>query len=200
MPLDILAMQVDWRIEQTKKREPNQSLKTSAKIMVPGVQRTGDTMSTKLVTILVILFGSTTFVSLSSADCRKAKHDEVPTGANMFVQMDTQTVPTIRGKVSFPDGGAAEHVVVEIFRYAGSDSYEDIKKALEQKRMKACVTREDGKFSFSGLKPGKYLLRAGIGPESPFNGMNEAHIILVLQPGGKETKAAGLDLKLTVGT
>jgi len=132
-----------------------------------------------------------------SAQCRKATREETPVGANLFELMETQTVPNIHGKVFLPDGSAGEDVVVEVFRYKGGDNYEDIKKALTQKRTKACVTGENGKFSLTGLRPGKYLLRAGT---LPVRGLNEAHIILVLRPGTQEEKKEGLEIKLSVGT
>lgn len=149
----------------------------------------------KLVLVYSILLGIASVQV--SARCRKARQDEVPHGANEFVQMETQTVPSIRGRVSFPDGDAADDVVVEIFRYQSNDSYQNVGKALKQKRMAACVTRADGEFSFKGLEAGTYLLRAGT---NYFHGMNEAHIVLIVKPHTKGNSKNGLELVLSVGT
>ena len=132
-----------------------------------------------------------------SAQCRRATHEQTPSGANLFELEDTQTVSKILGRVLLPDGSAGEDVVVEIFRYAGGENYQDIEKALQRKRIKACVTGEDGRFSFSGLKPGRYLLRAGTLPPI---GLNEIHVIVVLKHDSRDGQGKELELKLTLGT
>lgn len=153
----------------------------------------------KPITCLVVIFLLAS-VEVSLAQCRKAKDNEVPHGANELIQMETQMVPSIYGKVSFQNGDAAEEAVVEVFRHKGDDSSKNINSAWKRKRIKACVTGKDGKFAFSGLKPGTYLLRVGISDASPVKGMNEAYMILVLKPGAKEAGAVGLEITLTVGT
>jgi hypothetical protein len=157
----------------------------------------GIDMWTKPTGIFIILVCIAGFIQVSAAQCRKARGDEVPHGANMFVQMSNRTVPNIRGKISFPDGDPLKDVVVEIFRYAGGEGYADIQKALLQKRIAACVTLDDGTFSFRGLRPGMYLLRAGT---SYAQGMNESHIIVLLKPGVRKDKGAGLEMTLSLGT
>ena len=129
--------------------------------------------------------------------CRKAKSDDVPHGANELIQLTDQSVSTIRGEVSGPGDGAAKDIVVEIYSYAGGDSNEGVKNALAQKRIAACITGEDGEFSFPHIKHGKYLLRAGA-RES--RGINETYIILVVDPHLKKDDGKGLRLPLYVGT
>lgn len=154
-------------------------------------------MSSKTVNTFIIVFCLISLVQMSTAECRKATHEQTPIGANMFELQDTQTVSNVFGRVLLPDGSAGEDVVVEIFRYAGGENYQDIEKALKRKRIKACVTEEDGRFSFSGLKPGRYLLRAGT---LPVRGLNEVHVIIVLTRNSKEGLGKELELKLTLGT
>jgi protocatechuate 3,4-dioxygenase beta subunit len=64
----------------------------------------------------------------------------------------------------------------------------------EQKRVAACLTGRDGRFSFAGLKPGRYLLRAGTRAHDQFN---EVHVILILDPRGTDK---GMEIVLTPGT
>lgn len=131
------------------------------------------------------------------AHCRKAKSDDVPHGANVLIRLDDQAVSAIRGEVSGPDQWPAGDIVVEIFAYAGGDSYQDIKNTVAQRRIAACITGEDGKFSFPHIKGGKYLLRAGTRDN---RGIDETHIILIVDPHLKKDNGKGLRIPLYVGT
>jgi hypothetical protein len=128
--------------------------------------------------------------------CRPAAPDEVPHGANEFIQLEEQSIEQMRGTV-FLNHEPARDIVVEIYDYTGTDSYDDLSRALkEQQRIAACVTGPDGKFSFSGLGTGTYLLRAGT--RLP-NGINETHVIVSLGTGAPY-KNRRLKIVLTLGT
>jgi hypothetical protein len=133
------------------------------------------------------------------AQCKRPKDDDRPHGANEFILFDKGTVGRIRGEVYFSGvsiGQQAKDIVVELYKYSGGDDYKDVYKTLsEQKRMVACLTGVDGKFSFPEIKPGKYLLRAGTRDRNQYN---EAHVMLILKPSRRVNKE--LKVILTLGT
>lgn len=130
-----------------------------------------------------------------AAECRKAKLDDVPHGANEFVQLQPITVKQVHGQVFFSDTEPAKDIVVEIFRYAGNDSYKEMSKALKDKRVAACLTGPDGKFAFPRLTPGRYLLRAGTLHSM---GWNEIHIVVNVDK--RQPANTPLRLTLLIGT
>ena len=154
-------------------------------------------MSIREIALYAVALGVLSVVDVAEGRCKDAKDGEVPHGANELIQLTDQTVSSIRGEVSGPGEGDAKDIVVEIFSYAGGDSFEDMKNALAQKRIAACITGEDGKFSFPHVKRGKYLLRAGT-RES--RGINETYIILVVDPHITKNAGQGLRIPLHVGT
>ena len=154
-------------------------------------------MSIRQILVCAFALGVVIVADVAEARCKNAKDGDVPHGANELIQLTDQTVSSIRGEVSWPTGEPAKDIVVEIFIYTGGDSSEDMNKALAQKRVAACITGEDGKFSFPHVKRGKYLLRAGT-RES--RGINETCIILVVDPHSTKNTGAGLRIPLHVGT
>src|SRR5215472_12355543 len=154
-------------------------------------------MLIKHIAVCVVALCVFSVTDTAEGRCKNAKDGDVPHGANMLIQLTDQTVSSIRGEVSWPTGEPAKDIVVEIFIYTGGDSSEDMNKALAQKRVAACITGEDGKFSFPHVKRGKYLLRAGT-RES--RGINETYIILVVDPHATKNTGAGLRIPLYVGT
>lgn len=158
--------------------------------------RQGQAMQMKIsLAIAVCLIA---LVQASAAQCRAAKENEVPHGANELIQLKSRTVPRVYGTVLWPTGEAAKKIVVEIFHFEGSDDdYRDFNAAIEQPRTMACVTGDDGKFSFPGLKLGKYLLRAGTSDEA---GVNETYIVLVVKRHSRKPGKDGLEITLHLGT
>src|SRR5215469_1146058 len=118
-------------------------------------------------TVLVGLAGSS---HLAEARCRTAGPDEAPYGANEFILLPEQDVRQVRG-VAYLGLSAdfAKDVVVEVYNYEGNDyegndgykNYKAVSEVLKSRRIVACVTDSDGKFSFSGLRAGRYLLHLG---------------------------------------
>ena len=144
---------------------------------------------------LAKLFGAVICViaclQLAVAQCRKPKDWETPHGANEFHLEDAGAIKRVQGMVSFPK----TDMIIEIYIYSGSQSYEDVNRVLGEKRSAACVTSDGGRFSFPNLKPGRYLLRAGTRERDQFN---ESHIILNLDPKRGNNKK--LVIALTLGT
>ena len=137
----------------------------------------------KLFGVLICLAG---LLQLAGAQCKKPKDEDRPHGANEPVLVAGRKVGRIYGRALFPDDASKEgwvrarDVVVEIYNYGGDGTREDVSKVVrEQKRVAACLTGGDGKFSFPDLKPGMYLLRAGTRAPGRYN---EIQIILLLDP------------------
>lgn len=121
---------------------------------------------------------------LSDYKCKEAKDKDRPRGGE-FVLAGEGTVGAIVGTALSRDKkadnwGPLGEVVVELYNYSGGANREEVTKAVrEQKRVAACLTGDDGKFSLSGLKPGRYLFRAGSLTSDKYD---EVHAILTLDP------------------
>jgi hypothetical protein len=93
--------------------------------------------------------------------CRAVAPDQKPLGGNDNGIVETVEPPVrnIRGSVSV-GGRPVDKAIVEVFDYPASEpSYWD---AANAKRTVACMTGKHGSFCFTGLPPGRYLLRAGV--------------------------------------
>jgi hypothetical protein len=121
--------------------------------------------------------------TLAEYKCKQAGDEDRPRGGK-FVFGGEGKFKTIYGTVlSKDESGKFEplgDVVVELYSYSGGANQEDVSKAVrEQKRVAACLTGGDGKYSFPELKPGRYLLRAGSRISDTYD---EVHAILTLDP------------------
>ena len=121
--------------------------------------------------------------TLAEYKCKQAGDEDRPRGGN-FVLAGEGKFKAIYGIVlSKDESGTFEpigDVVVELYSYSGGANQEDVSKAVrEQKRVAACLTGGDGEYSFSGLKPGRYLLRAGSRMSDKYD---EVHAIMTLDP------------------
>lgn len=118
---------------------------------------------------------------IAAAQCKKASENDKPHGANELIIQDEGAVGRVRGKVYFPTATPeylAEDIVVELYQYPLGYEYSTINIPIEHKRLVACLTGPDGKFSFQGVRPGKYILR--LGTRQP-KGINEVHVIFTLK-------------------
>jgi hypothetical protein len=129
------------------------------------------------------------------AGCKGAGKNDVPNGANELVEIPEQEVGAMRGIVFVPGSrDPFADVVVEVYRFAGEDTYKTLQKIVSKKRLTACMTRGDGKFSFPDLEPGRYLLR--LGTHYP-HAINEAYVIVTLSPWVRSKR---IEIQLTLGT
>jgi hypothetical protein len=142
------------------------------------------------------LFGAAICVmgcmQLAVAQCKKAKDEDIPHGANETILVDEGVIRQVHGMVFFPNNALESRrepqndIVVEIYIYSGDYSDQNINKILGVKnRVAACVTGVDGRISFLRLKPGRYLLRAGTRERNQFNIL---HVILKLDPKRGDNK------------
>jgi hypothetical protein len=130
----------------------------------------------------------------SRAECRKAHDDEVPQGANELIELREQKIRGLFGTTFLPNDEPAEDVVIEVYSLQG---HEDYSVTTQKKRLTACVTGADGKFSFAEFKAGRYLLRAGV--RKP-HGINITYVIINLKSNGSGNKGRGIRIPMTLGT
>ena len=131
----------------------------------------------------------------SKCRCRKVK-DESPVLGTVFATMNGGRVRKLQGTVFSPSGNVMEDAIVEVYdnRSNADDeyiSYEAVKESTNLKRKTACMTGEDGRFCFTSLPPGRYLLIVGHRNDSQFSAMR---VVVTLDPRG--TKSSNEDLKI----
>jgi hypothetical protein len=133
---------------------------------------------------------------VSTGECRKAQEGDVPHGANQLIELKEQPVKRLSGTVlvGFGNSDPAGNVVVEVYRHEGNL---DFQKTVQQKRVVACVTGPDGRFSFLELKPGRYLLRVGVREPA---GINETYVPVILRSAWKGFKGRSIRVVLQLGT
>jgi hypothetical protein len=144
--------------------------------------------------LALICLGCLLWPVTSGAECRKARHSEVPHGANELIELPEKQVNGLFGTIFFPGRGPAEDTVVEVYRLSGN---RDHKETVKQTRIAACVTGPDGTFSFVGNKPGRYLLQAGIRRAM---GINLTYVVINLRSNSGKQKGRGIEIPLHLGT
>jgi hypothetical protein len=127
-------------------------------------------------------------------ECKKAQPEDVPHGANMLIEFKQQKVTHVSGTVLQPNGEPAGDIVIEVYHHSGKL---ESSATVQPPRLKACVTGDDGKFSFPELKSGQYVLRIGTRESIGVQKMLVPLIVKRLAWPGKHSK---LKLKLALGT
>jgi hypothetical protein len=128
----------------------------------------------------------------SRAECRKAEDNEKPHGANELIELKEQKVQGLFGTILFPNE-PAEDIVVEVYRWPKRPYTETV----QQQRLAACVTGADGKFSFPEIKPGRYLVQAGVRERF---GVNITYLVVDLKANSGKHKGRGIRIPLHPGT
>ena len=123
-------------------------------------------------------------------ECKQAGDEDRPRGGNFILAGEGKFNAVCGVALSRKEGAGTfkpiGDVVVELYSYSGGANQEEVSKALrEQKRVAACLTGGEGEYSFPGLKPGRYLLRAGSRVSEKYD---EVHYVLTLDPGGPLSK------------
>ncbi len=130
--------------------------------------------------------------------CREAASNEVPHGANEYIELPGVRRKTLRGRVSIngellPEIGG----VVEVYKMPlDSKKLDHFLIVRKSQRIAACVVGPEGKFCFPKLPPGQYFLVAGC--LSSEAGINTTQIVVTIDPKAK--KDHPLELSLSPGT
>jgi hypothetical protein len=111
---------------------------------------------------------------------------------------EDKTYRYLSGTIKFPNDEIASDALVEVYthpEYLLLKYPESEEKKKKQRRIAACVTGEDGKFCFGFIEAGKYELRVSQG-----SGFNVTHIYVEVDPSGRESTEAGIEVELSLGT
>jgi hypothetical protein len=147
-------------------------------------------------TAFALVFLGIAPVAARSCTCQRPdKDDQTRWGGNeMIVQAPEKRYREIRGVIKSADDNPTAEVLVEIFdepAYLLDQSAG--RKQPKQKRLRACVTSDDGSFCFRNLPSGKYELRASLS-----QGWDVTHVYVILDTtkGSREP----IEVSLHVGT
>ena len=128
--------------------------------------------------------------------CMPAKADEVPRGANMVIEIHLGKVKKLKGRVMLQDDTPAEEAIVEVFDYKKSDKGDLYNIPQLRERQTACKVSKDGRFCFSNLPSGTYLLRVG----TTHDGFDYTLIKVTLAPRDKKSSNKEIEIPLQLGT
>lgn len=133
----------------------------------------------------------------SECHCREAALNEVPQGANEYIELPDAYQRMIYGVVDLTLLDSVEGAVVEVYLLP-KDFPQSKHHAIPGtfKRITARTTAADGRFCFPKLPPGRYFLVAGCKKASL--GMNTVHMVVTVSPKAKTNKS--LRLWLMAGT
>ena len=153
----------------------------------------------KILFTLLLLFGSSGFFAAQNSTCSPPKDTETThwVGNLEIVNIEKKPFRQIRGVVITQLGEPLENALVEIF---SNPEYLLVKEPIDkrgnskQKRIMACRTGKDGKFSFPDLPAGKYELRSS--SEDSATGWNVTQTYVVVKPSGKKKE---LRLEMSLG-
>ncbi len=143
----------------------------------------------KIISGLFIFFtlGISLFSQSSTCLPTKAYETTYWVGNLQVIFVEKTPLKNLHGIVIAPDGNPIKNALVEIFT---KPDYLLINKPIskrgskEQKRLFACRTRANGKFSFPNLPTGKYELRSN--SDDFATGWNATQMYIVINPKGKK--------------
>ena len=137
----------------------------------------------------LILIASSGFVFAQNHNCSPLQADETThwVGNLQIVNIEKKSFRQLRGTVFMQNGELFENALVEVFTnpdYLLTEEPTDKRGTTEQKRIAACRTGEDGRFSFPNLPAGKYELRSSSADSA--TGWNVTQIYVVVKSSGKK--------------
>jgi len=120
-------------------------------------------------------------------------------GNEAVVVQEGGTYSLMRGVILDPRGSVIKNVLVEVFDHPEwlLLPYPQLKEAqLRQRRIAACKTGDKGQFHFSGLRDGKYELRASI----EGGGWDVTHVYVVIAHSSRKGSKRKLSVEMHLGT
>jgi hypothetical protein len=143
------------------------------------------------ISILVLVFYENAH-SQTIRGCDAATAEDVTHWGHIADELEADTtIKKLHGIVRDSTKAPIYAALVEVFADDGkirtptSDSV---------KRLAACITRQNGKFRFDGMKPGKYILAVGR------LGFNITFVRFTLEPKSRRSVSKRLTINLHVGT
>ena len=157
-----------------------------------GASAAKQSMMKLVIAILLIHTICSAALPQGSCRCRKATaDDETIWGHIASAYEEERPVRSIRGTVRDPLDAPIEGALVEVFADNGKDR---TPTSSTHTRVAACRVHDDGKFCFTGIKPGKYILAVGA------RGFNISFISITLNPKNRTSSGKGLQVNLQLGT
>ena len=115
-----------------------------------------------------------------------------------MVFVEKRVFGRLQGLVVTPDGGLLKNALVEVFtkpEYLLIEKPVDKRGRSNQRRIAACRTGINGRFSFPNLPPGSYELRSS--SDDTMTGWNVTQIYIVVNP--RVRKKSDLRVNMSLG-
>ena len=141
-----------------------------------------------IIAILVIHTIGSAALPQGNCRCRKATADDQTIWGHIANQYEEERpVRSIHGTVRNPVDYPIEGALVEVLPDDGKDS---TPTSNSHRRVAACRVGADGKFCFTGVKPGKYILAVGA------QGFNISFVSVTLSPKNRRSSGKGIQVSL----
>jgi hypothetical protein len=154
----------------------------------------------KLLVLLLVLAATALSVPRNPCRCRGLLQG-APTMGNLFGTLSAGSMRIIQGTAFYPNTGKrVNEAIIEVYENSSKFNdanipYSEVDKIIAQQPKAACMTGSDGKFCFTDLPPGKYLLRIGTHGENQFSGIN---VLITLDPRSKRPSPKPLKVELNI--
>jgi protocatechuate 3,4-dioxygenase beta subunit len=152
-----------------------------------------------IIRIAMIFFCSAGSSSGERCKCSPAVGETTRSGANEHIVMGEKRKHTrIAGTVRDVNGKIIPDVLVEVFDkpdYLLLSYPQNVEKQTPQRRIAACVARDDGQFCFANIPAGRYEVRF-----SKNGDWNHTSLVVSVAPRGPSATKRNLEITMHVGT